>query len=179
MRTTAGDDGTTGGNTAVVGHADLTPDTLLLVESALRTRLARPPVPAVTMVRTGVGTPLASGRAARASGCPLAVVIPTRVGVPAAPPQRDRTAAGELLALADEVRLPAYDPADRDSCVGADGRLVACSGLLLAVWGGSPSDGHDTTAHLVAYARARGVPVEIVWPEGAAREALPAVHAEG
>ncbi|MFB9349846.1 hypothetical protein ACFFUA_20730 [Streptomyces heliomycini] len=179
MRTTAGDDGTRGGHIAVVGHADLTPDTLLLVESALRTRLARLPAPAVAMVRTGAGTPLASGRAARASGCPLAVVIPTRVGVPAMPPRRDRMAAGELLTLADEVRLLAYDPVDRDSCVGADERLVARSGLLLAVWDGSPSNGRDATAHLVTYARARGLPVEIVWPEGAAREALPAVRTEG
>ncbi|MFD7698967.1 hypothetical protein [Streptomyces caelestis] len=106
-------------------------------------------------------------------------MIPTRVGVPAMPPQRDRTAAGELLTLADEVRLLAYDPVDRDPCVGADERLVACSGLLLAVWGGSPSNGRDATAHLVTYARARGVPVEIVWPEGAAREAPPAVRAQG
>ncbi|AZM64514.1 MULTISPECIES: hypothetical protein [Streptomyces] len=176
---TTGDDGTTGGNIAVVGHADLTPDTLLLVESALRARLARRPAPAVAMVRTGAGTPLASGRAARASGCPLAVVLPTRIGVPALPPRRDRMAAGELLTLADEVRLLTYDPVDRDSCIGADERLVASSGLLLAVWDGSPSNGRDATAHLVTYARARGVPVEIVWPAGAAREAPSALRAEG
>ncbi len=177
--TTTGDNGTTGGNIAVVGHADLTPDTLLLVESVLRTRLARRPAPAVAMVRTGAGTPLASGRAARAAGCPLAVVIPARIGMPALPPRRDRTAAGELLTLADEVRLLTYDPVDRGSCIGADERLVASSGLLLAVWDGSPSDGRDATAHLVTYARARGVPVEIVWPAGAAREAPPALRAEG
>ena len=163
----------------MVGHADLTPDTLLLVETALRTRLARRPAPAVAMVRPGAGTPLASGRAARASGCLLAVVIPTRIGVPAMPPQRDRMAAGELLTLADEVRLLAYDPVDRDSCIGADERLVAAGGLLLAVWDGSPSNGRDATAHLVTYARAGGVPGEIVGPGGAAREALPALRAEG
>ncbi|MEU7470287.1 hypothetical protein AB0A94_17440 [Streptomyces sp. NPDC044984] len=176
--TTAGDDGTTGGHIAVVGHADLTPATLLLVEDALRARLARRPAPAVAMVRTGAGTPPASGRAARAAGCSLAVVIPTRIGVPAMPPRRDRMAAGELLTLADEVRLLTYDPAERDSCVGVDERLVAAGGLLLAVRDGSPSNGRDATAHLVTYARARGVPVEIVWPAGAAREAPPALHAE-
>ncbi|WP_217129649.1 hypothetical protein [Streptomyces sp. AC558_RSS880] len=168
--TTAGDDGTTGGNIAVVGHADLTPATLLLVENALRARPARRPAPAVAMVRTGAGTPLASGRAAWAAGCPLAVVIPTRIGVPAMPPRRDRMASGELLTLADEVRLLTYDPGDRDSCVGADERLVTAGCLLLAVWDGSPSNGRDATAHLVTYARARGVPVEIVWPAGAARD---------
>ncbi|MER7484848.1 hypothetical protein ABTY20_02635 [Streptomyces sp. NPDC126497] len=179
MTTTADDDGTTGGNITVVGHADLTPDTLLLVESALRTRLARRPAPAVTVVRAGAGTPLASGRAARASGCPLAVVIPRHLEGLAMPPRRHRTASGELLTLADEVRLLAYDPVDRDSCVGADERLVASGDLLLAVWDGSPSSGRDATAHLVTYARTRGVPVEVVWPPGAGREVPPAVRAEG
>ncbi|MEU5222087.1 hypothetical protein AB0G55_05400 [Streptomyces toyocaensis] len=174
-----GDDGGAGGDIAVVGHADLSPDTLLLVESTLRARLARRPVRATALVRTGAGTPLASGRAARASGCPLTVVIPTRAGMPAMPPPRDRMATGELLTLADQVRLLTYDPASRDSCIGADERLVASSGLLLAVWDGSPSNGRDATAHLVTYARARGVPVEVLWPAGAAREAVTAIGAKG
>ncbi|MET4661310.1 ABC-type sugar transport system substrate-binding protein [Streptomyces sp. PvP037] len=176
---TAADDGRPGRDIMVVGHADLTPEALPLVESALRARLVRRPAPAMAMVRTGAGTPLASGRAARASGCPLVVAIPTRVGLPAMPPRRDRMATGELLTLADRVRLLTYDPTDRDSCIGADERLVAAGGLVLAVWDGSPSDGRDATAHLVTYARARGVPVEIVWPEGAAREAATAAGATG
>lgn len=44
---------------------------------------------------------------------------------------------------------------------------------MLAVWDGSPSDGRDATAHLVAFARATGVPVEILWPAGATRTARP------
>lgn len=165
--------GGTDGDIVVVGHADLAPDAVPLVEAALRARLAgHPDRGGMATVRTGAGTPLASGRAARASGCPLAVVIPTRAGVPAMPPPHDRMATGELLTLADQVRLVAYDPVDRASCIGTDERLVAAGGLLLAVWDGSPSDGRDATAHLVTYARARGVPVEIVWPEGAARQAV-------
>jgi hypothetical protein len=89
--------------------------------------------------------------------------------VPALLPQRDRMAVGELLALAQQVRLLAYDPADRDACVGADEQVIAGCGQLVAVWDGSPSSGRDATAHLVAYARAHGVPVEVLWPEGAAR----------
>ncbi|MGH1555205.1 hypothetical protein ACRAWF_35055 [Streptomyces sp. L7] len=44
--------------------------------------------------------------------------------------------------------------------MAADERMIAGSRQLLAVWDGSPSDGRDATAHLVAYARAHGVPVE-------------------
>ncbi|CAL9441785.1 hypothetical protein ACWDU0_16255 [Streptomyces cellulosae] len=161
------------GDIAVVGHHDLTEGSLRLVESAVRTRLARLAGRARAMVRAAAGTALASGRAARASGLPLAVVIPTSIGVPALPPPQDRPATGELLTLADQVRLLDYDPTDRDSCVGADERLVAAGSLLLAVWDGSPTDGRDATAHLVTYARARGIPVEVLWPEGAARDRGP------
>lgn len=158
---------------AAVGHADLTGDTLKLVESELRARLERLFTRAPGVVRVGAGVPLAFGRAVRTAGRELVVVIPTQAAVPAMPPERDRVAAGELLSLARQVRLLAYDPADRDACVGADERLIAGCRKVLAVWDGSPSNGRDATAHLVAYARAHGVPVEVLWPEGAAREAVP------
>lgn len=89
--------------------------------------------------------------------------------MPGTVPERDRRATGEVLVLAEQVRLLAFDPADRDACVGADERLVEESRTVFAVWDGSHSDGRDATAHLVAFARARGIRVEIVWPEGSAR----------
>ncbi|WP_406725556.1 hypothetical protein WJ438_14125 [Streptomyces sp. GD-15H] len=180
MSTTARDNGVghkgvAVGEIALVGHADLTPRALELVECELRERLEERFARGAAMVRCGAGAPLAFGRAVCASGRRLIVVIPAFNGVPAMPPRRDRMATGELLNLADQARLLAYDPNHRDSCVGADERMVASSGLLLAVWDGSPSNGRDATAHLVTYARARGIPVEIVWPAGAEREAVPAV----
>ncbi|MGX1366853.1 hypothetical protein RKD19_002212 [Streptomyces canus] len=160
---------------AAIGHADLTPDTLKLVEAGLRELLARHPGRTPGLVRAGAGVPVAFGRAVRAAGRPLVVVTPTQGLVPALLPKRDRPATGELLTLAQQVRLLAYDPADRDACVVADERLVAECERLLAVWDGSPSSGSDATAHLVAYARGRGVPVEVLWPQGAARGATPVV----
>ncbi|SDD64452.1 hypothetical protein [Streptomyces prasinopilosus] len=182
MSTAAHDNGAAGGQVpgrgaagreiTAVGHADLSPRTLALVESAFLERLERLERhvgPGPVTVRCGAGAPLAFGRAAGAAGRRLIVVVPTHDGVPAMPPPRDRTAAGELLNLADQARLLPYEPDHRDSCVGADERMIAAGGLLLAAWDGSPSDGLDATAHLVAYARARGIPVEIVWPAGAER----------
>lgn len=157
---------------AAVGHADLTPETVELVEAELRAVLECLPARGPGLVRAGAGVPAAFGRAVRAAGRELFVVIPTQGMVPALLPQRDRTAVGELLTLAQQVRLLAYDPADRDACVGADERVIAGCGRLVAVWDGSPSSGRDATAHLVAYARARGVPVEVLWPDGAARGAI-------
>ncbi|UKL03251.1 MULTISPECIES: hypothetical protein [unclassified Streptomyces] len=154
---------------AVVGHTDLTEDAQEAVGQALRRRLERAPEGMGALVRAGRGLPQAYGRAAREAGRPLTVVLPAEGKVPAPLPAADRAAAGELLLLAEQVRLLPYDPADRDTVVVADERLVGAAGALLAVWDGSPTDGTDATAHLVAYARARAVPVEVVWPAGAAR----------
>ncbi|WP_328841996.1 hypothetical protein [Streptomyces europaeiscabiei] len=155
----------------VVGHADLTAPALELVQAELRDHLERPTEGAVAgLVRVGAGLPVVFGRAVRAAGRRLVVLLPTQRAVPAVLPEPDRSGAAELLMLAEEVRLLGFDPADRNACVSADERIVAASRKVLAVWDGSPSDGTDATAHLVAYARSRGIPVEVVWPERCARE---------
>ncbi len=152
---------------AVVGHSGLTVPTLALIEEQLRTRLADfARAGKAGLVRAGQGLPVTFGRAAREAGLSLVTVLPAHNGVPAGLTEPDREAAGELLLLSQQVRLLEYDPADRDACVGADELLLrSCAGLL-AVWDGSPSDGRDATAHLVAYARSHGVDVEVLWPDG-------------
>ncbi|WP_327267546.1 hypothetical protein OG233_02350 [Streptomyces sp. NBC_01218] len=154
---------------AVVGHKDLSGSTLHLVESELRARLERLTESTTACVRAGAGLPLAFGRAARDTGRKLTVLLPAQGSVPAVLPEPDRRAAAELLVLAAQVRLLAFDPGNRDACVGADENLVSESRTVLAVWDGSLSNGSDATAHLVAFARTRGIPVEVVWPDGASR----------
>ncbi|MFI9625982.1 hypothetical protein [Streptomyces sp. NPDC052042] len=154
---------------AVVGHRDLDSRTLELVETEIKARLDSLAEGVAALVRVGAGLPLVFGRTVRAAGRKLTVLLPAQGAVPAVLPERDRQAAGELLVLAEDVRLLAFDPADRDACVGADERVVATCRSVLAVWDGSPSDGRDATAHLVAFARARGIHVDVVWPDGCAR----------
>ncbi|MFF5138326.1 hypothetical protein ACFY6U_01005 [Streptomyces sp. NPDC013157] len=152
----------------VVGHPDLTTPVLAVVEEELRRRLAEfARAGKAGLVRAGQGLPVAFGRAARAAGLALVTVLPSRDGVPDVLEPGDRTAAGELLLLSQQVRLLEYDPADRGACVGADETLVRSCARLLAVWDGSPSNSRDATAHLVAYARSSGIEVDVVWPEGA------------
>ncbi|WP_282693497.1 hypothetical protein [Streptomyces sp. CC208A] len=148
-----------------VGHADLTPDTLKTVEHELRVRQERLGDPAPGLVRAGAALSAPFGRAVRASGRRLVVLQPAQGAVPT-----PSAAAQEVLASAEEVRLLPYDPDSRDACMGADEALIGQCSRLLAVWDGSPSNGRDATAHLVAYARARGVPVDVVWPVAATRE---------
>ncbi|ATL88083.1 hypothetical protein HUF15_23160 [Streptomyces samsunensis] len=153
---------------AVVGHPDLSASTLALMEEELRSRLgdfAR--AGRAGLVRAGKGLPVAFGRAARKAGLALVTVLPSRNGVPAQLAELDRKAAGELLLLSQQVRLVEFDPGDRGACVSADESLLRNCARVFAVWDGSPSNGRDVTAHLVAYARSHGVDVEVIWPRGA------------
>jgi hypothetical protein len=155
---------------AVVGHADLAPWTLALLEEELCARLARCAEAGRTgLVRVGQSLPVAFGRAAQQAGLALVAVVPTLNRVPALLRDRDRRAAGELLLLSQQVRLVEYDPADRDACVRADERLLRACARVVAIWDGTASNDRDTTAHLVAYARSHGIDVEVVWPDGAER----------
>ncbi|MCN9243406.1 hypothetical protein NGF19_21905 [Streptomyces sp. RY43-2] len=157
---------------ALVGHPDLTAPTLAMLEEELRRRLADfARAGRAGLVRAGRGLPLVFGRAARAAGLPLVTVLPARKGLPTVLKEADLKAAGELLVLSEQVRLLEYDPADRGACVGADESVLRACERLLAVWDGSPSNGRDATAHLVAYARSSGIAVDVFWPTGARRMA--------
>jgi hypothetical protein len=151
-----------------VGHGDLTTDTLDLLAQELPARLI-PLEESEGTVRAHAGLPEVFARALRASGLRVTVAIPATGELPAPLPEQDRQAAERLLELAEHVRLLPYDPADRHTCISADEQLIRTCSRLLAVWDGSPTDGRDATAHLVAYARANGVEVDVVWPSGAAR----------
>ncbi|MEU0744423.1 hypothetical protein [Streptomyces sp. NPDC006134] len=47
--------------------------------------------------------------------------------------------------------------------------LVGLVDELIAVWDGKPARGYGGTADVVAYAERTGVPVRVLWPEGADR----------
>jgi hypothetical protein len=76
-----------------------------------------------------------------------------------------------LLAEAAAVsQLPALaQPAE--SYAAASEEMLRRSDRLVAVWDGDERGAPGGTADTVARARARGVPVTVVWPDGAARSA--------
>ncbi|GAA2743103.1 hypothetical protein [Kitasatospora cinereorecta] len=71
-------------------------------------------------------------------------------------------------AAAEVLVLPAPEP-DSAAYVAANAELLRRADRLVAVWDGGPGNGPGGTAHMVAAARAAGVPVHRVWPPGAAR----------
>ncbi|WP_395298741.1 hypothetical protein ACF9IK_32555 [Kitasatospora hibisci] len=101
-------------------------------------------------------------------GGTLEVVIPAeeyRESLPADhQPLYDR-----LLSRAAAVHRTGMTASDSAAHMAGSEVLVGLSDLLLAVWDGKPAWGYGGTADVVGYARGRGVPVRVVWPEGAER----------
>lgn len=84
-------------------------------------------------------------------------------------PDAYRPVYDTLLARAGKVVQLKYATPDPHAYMEAGMRMVDESDALLAVWDGLPGRGPGGTADVVAYARSRGVPVTVLWPEGAVR----------
>ena len=68
------------------------------------------------------------------------------------------------------VRYMPYKTAGREAYEEANEAVLGGIDRLVAVWDGQPSGGKGGTGDAVEAARGRGVPVDVVWPDGARRE---------
>ncbi|MFC9285468.1 hypothetical protein [Streptomyces sp. NPDC057052] len=163
---------------AVTGHTDLTEDSVPLVRAALddllRRHGTRGALAGVSCIAEGADSVFAE--AVLAAGGRLTVVVPSR--------DYRRTKVGpghaarfdHLVEAAHEVVVLPRERADRQAYEAANAVLVERADHLVAVWNGEPPGGRGGgTADAVLDARAAGVPVEVVWPQGVRRrQALPA-----
>ncbi|WP_147138922.1 hypothetical protein [Stackebrandtia albiflava] len=155
---------------AVTGHRDLDDTTAGVIRAAFDARIAELTVEGrvvgVSCLADGADALFAA--AVLDAGGDLVAVIPAekyRDGLPAAyRPEYDRLlgAALDVIRLDHvEVTARAYTDAGLASLVGAD--------ELIAVWDGRPAAGSGGSADVVAQAREQGVPVTVIWPDGARR----------
>lgn len=116
-----------------------------------------------------VGADQIFARAMLSTGGQLHVIIPCTDYASTFTSEETRTSYYELLASATSSELLPF-PSPTEEAFMAAGRVVAdrCD-LLLAVWDGAPAAGLGGTADVVQYARLRGKPVEVIWPDGARR----------
>jgi hypothetical protein len=66
-------------------------------------------------------------------------------------------------------RLPFREPSEA-AFFEAGKEVVNRSDRLLAVWDGKPAQGLGGTGDIVAYAKSRGLPTTVIWPEGLVRD---------
>ncbi|WP_030053567.1 hypothetical protein [Streptomyces sp. bgisy159] len=74
-----------------------------------------------------------------------------------------------LMARASDVHTTGMTASDSEAHMTGSEILVGLADELVAVWDGKPAWGYGGTADVVAYAERNGVPVRVLWPEGASR----------
>jgi hypothetical protein len=155
---------------AVTGHRGLPGPTARLVDAALRAELARRDDGAlVGLSNLADGADQLFARAILDAGGTLEVVVPAeryRAGLPPESwPEYDA-----LLARAASVTRLGRVESDAEAHMRASEELLERADLLLAVWDGNPARGYGGTADVVARARREGLPVVVIWPDGATRD---------
>lgn len=159
----------TGRRVGVTGHQGLPVQTRQLVAAALHDALAGcgPELVGVTMLGQGADQLFADAVLAR--GGRLEVVVAAERYRDAFDDPEAQRRYDELIAKAHHIeRLPNVESTEAAHMAGGQ-VVVDRSDLMLAVWDGKPARGLGGTADVVAYARQRGVPVEVIWPKGATR----------
>jgi hypothetical protein len=92
---------------------------------------------------------------------------PARSGFP---DEDARRGYEELAAKASHITRLEFTESIEHAHMEGGKSVVRNAELLVAVWEGKPARGLGGTADVVAYAKQRGVPVDVVWPEGATRD---------
>jgi hypothetical protein len=155
----------------MTGHQGLPTPTAELVTAALRDALRSYALNLVGVTMLGPGADQLFARVVLALGGTLYVVQPTvgmqyRDSFPDAEAQRGYD---ELYGQASHVEALEHTESTEQAHMDAGKVVVDRSSVLVAVWDGEPARGLGGTADVVAYARERGVPVTVIWPEGATR----------
>jgi hypothetical protein len=74
-----------------------------------------------------------------------------------------------LLETAATIETLSFAAPSEEAYLAAGCRVVDLSEMVVAVWDGQPAKGKGGTADIVAYARSRGLQLEIIWPAGTVR----------
>nr|WP_161560610.1 hypothetical protein [Streptomyces antimycoticus] len=158
---------------AVTGHMDLTDESVPLVRGALDTLLVgHDPATLVGVSCIAKGSDSLFADAVLAVGGSLVVVIPSQDYRQAKVRPDHAETFDRLVEAADEVLAMPHETANRQAYEAANAVLLERADRLMAVWDGQPPSGKGGgTADVVSEARHAGVPVDVVWPDGASRRA--------
>lgn len=154
----------------VTGHVHLSGSSAGLVFAALTEALreyAGSDLHGVTCLAQGTDQIFA--RAVIALAGTFEVVLPAADYREVMVDRRDRAAFDELLGKAVSVWTMPYAQSTRKAYLAASEAMLNRSDLLFAVWDGQPTKELGDTAHVVASARNRRLPVTVLWPAGAGR----------
>ncbi|WP_404960887.1 hypothetical protein [Streptomyces sp. 147326] len=154
----------------VTGHRSIPEAVLGHVENGLRAVLGGHEGPLEAFSSLAEGADQLFAAIALECGAGLTVVIPSG-------DYEDGFEGAEALARYRRLKRRATQEIRMDFARSTDeayyaaGTYIADScDRLVAVWDGQPARGHGGTGEIVAYARALGKPVTVIWCEGVARD---------
>jgi hypothetical protein len=157
---------------AITGHMNVTSASVPLIYAAVTKALAihaqQGELVGVSCIARGADSIFA--RAVLDAGGKLEVILPstnyrTQKVKPDHAAQFD-----DLINHATTVRVLPFDVANRVAYEAANEALLSACDRLFAVWDGQAGVDKGSTASVVTAARSRGVPVDVIWPDGAARD---------
>jgi hypothetical protein len=102
-------------------------------------------------------------------GGQLEVIVPAaryRDGLP----ESAHATYDALLSAASKVDHLDFTESTEEAHMAASRAMLNGADRLFAVWDGKPARGYGGTADVVAEARQRGIPVTVIWPDGASRD---------
>ncbi|MBP5939852.1 hypothetical protein [Streptomyces acidiscabies] len=156
---------------AVTGHMNLTEGSVPLVREALGELLAGYAGDLVGVSCIAEGADALFAEAVLAVGGRLVVVIPSQDYRAKKVKADHADLFDRLLEAADEIVVMPHETADRHAYEAANAVLIQRAERIVAVWdGAAPTGKGGGTADTVVEARAAGVPVDVVWPQGVARQ---------
>lgn len=156
---------------AVTGHMDLSDGSVPLVRAELRQILAeaaaRGPLTGLSCIACGADSLFAE--AVLQAGGDLVVVVPSADYRETRVKPEEAELFDQLAAEASELIVMPFETAGPEAYQAANALLLERADVLVAVWDGRPPAGKGGTGDMVGHARAAGVDVRRVWPEGSSR----------
>ncbi|MCH7229740.1 hypothetical protein L0U85_02530 [Glycomyces sp. L485] len=155
----------------ITGHMNLTAATVDLVAAALKHELSRyDPAELVGVSCLAEGADAIFAQTVLDAGGRLEALLP-------APDYRDTRVSQAHLPVFDTLVAQAHttryvaEASSMQAYDQANAAMLDSVDRMLAVWDGQPSPSWKTggTADAVTAARSRGVPITVIWPEGAER----------
>lgn len=156
---------------AISGHRGFSTEVAALVDASVRVELARYASNSlVGLSCLADGADQIFARAVLDAGGTLEVFVPAAryrdALLPSAHPEYD-----ELISRAVAVHRLNHVESTAQSHMDASIEMLESADLLFAVWDGLPARSFGGTADVVMHAREIGVPVTVIWPDGAHRDA--------
>lgn len=156
---------------AVTGHIDLADSTIPLVRAALENLLKKfagnSEIIGISCIAKGADSIFAE--AVLAAGGRLRVVIPSQDYRQKIVKDDHAPLFDRLVNAAEQVNVLPYKIANSQAYSAANAILLEQADRLVAVWNGEAPTGKGGTAGTVFEAQKAGIPVDVIWPVGAAR----------